>query len=86
MGIIICGKLQWCGNDCQQTRKIRAALCWLQISKLSDNNTQIYQHTRRFVSLEQAVEMVDLFISIFEGGRHQKELKNTLFINNGMVI
>ena len=79
LGIIICGSGNGAAMTANKHEKIRAALCWsAEISKLSrqHNDANILSIPARFVSLEQAVEMVDLFISTpFEGGRHQKRIE-----------
>ena len=62
---------------------IRSALCWNnEICKLSreHNNANILSIPARYVSIEQAIEMVDAFINTpFEGGRHQTRVEK---INN----
>jgi ribose 5-phosphate isomerase B len=54
---------------------IRAALCWNEeIARLGrlHNNANILSLPARFVSVEEALKMVDAFFSTdFEGGRHQ---------------
>ena len=74
-GIIICGS----GNGAQITankhQNVRAALCWnkelVELSRLH-NNANILSIPARFVSLQQALEFVKIFINTkFEGGRHQ---------------
>jgi len=75
LGIIICGS----GNGAQMTankhQKIRAALCWnnelVQLAR-QHNNANILSIPARFVSLQQALGFVELFLTTkFEGGRHQ---------------
>jgi len=60
-------------------KKIRAALCWNdEVCKLArqHNDANIISIPARFVNLEQALEMVDVFITTsFEGGRHQKRIE-----------
>ncbi|MDP3313880.1 ribose 5-phosphate isomerase B [Lutibacter sp.] len=74
-GIIICGS----GNGAQITANkhqgIRAALCWnnelVELARLH-NNANILSIPARFVSLQQAMGFVELFLKTeFEGGRHQ---------------
>lgn len=77
-GIIICGS----GNGAQMTAnkhsKIRAALCWnneLVALTRQHNNANILAIPARFVSLQQALGFVELFINTpFEGGRHQTRI------------
>lgn len=78
LGIIVCGSGNGAAMTANKHEKIRAALCWSgEISKLSrqHNNANILSIPARFVNLEQALEMVDIFITTpFEGGRHQKRI------------
>ena len=74
LGIILCGS----GNGAQMTANkhqgIRAALCWnneLVTLTRQHNVANILTIPARFVSLQQAIGFVDIFISTeFEGGRH----------------
>jgi len=54
--------------------KIRSALCWNnEIARLSrtHNNANVLSIPSRFISLEEALEIVKTFINTeFEGGRH----------------
>ena len=62
---------------------VRSALCWNnEICKLSreHNNANILSIPARYVSIEEAIEMVEIFINTpFEGGRHQTRVEK---INN----
>ncbi len=75
LGIIICGSGNGAAMTANKHRKIRAALCWtneLVILARQHNNANILSIPARFVSISQALQMVDTFISTdFEGGRHQ---------------
>ena len=79
VGIIICGSGNGAAMTANKHQNIRAALCWsAEISKLSrqHNDANILSIPARFVNIEQALEMVDLFVSTpFEGGRHQKRIE-----------
>lgn len=79
LGIVVCGSGNGAAMTANKHQKIRAALCWsAEISKLSrqHNDANILSIPARFVNTEQALEMVDLFISTpFEGGRHQKRIE-----------
>ena len=79
IGIIICGSGNGAAMTANKHQNIRAALCWsAEISKLSrqHNDANILSIPARFVNIEQALEMVDLFVSTpFEGGRHQKRIE-----------
>ncbi len=77
-GIIICGS----GNGAQMTANkhqgIRAALCWnnelVELTRLH-NNSNILSIPARFVSLQQALGFVEIFLNTpFEGGRHQNRV------------
>ena len=78
LGIIVCGSGNGAAMTANKHQKIRAALCWSgEISKLSrqHNDANIISIPARFVNIEQALEMVDMFITTpFEGGRHQKRI------------
>lgn len=78
LGIILCGS----GNGAQMTANkhqgIRAALCWnkeLVALTRQHNNANILAIPARFVSLQQAISFVDVFLNTdFEGGRHQNRV------------
>jgi ribose 5-phosphate isomerase B len=78
-GIILCGS----GNGAQMTANkhqgIRAALCWnneLVALTRQHNNANILTIPARFVSLQQAIGFVDIFLSTaFEGGRHDDRVQ-----------
>lgn len=78
MGIILCGS----GNGAQMTANkhqgIRAALCWnneLVVLTRQHNNANILTIPARFVSVQQALGFVTLFLNTaFEGGRHQNRI------------
>ena len=79
IGIIVCGSGNGAAMTANKHQKVRAALCWSgEISKLSrqHNDANILSIPARFVNLEQAIEMVDMFlITPFEGGRHKKRIE-----------
>lgn len=74
-GITICGS----GNGAQMAANkhqgIRAALCWnneLVALARAHNNANILSIPARFVSSQQALDFVNIFLTTeFEGGRHQ---------------
>ncbi|SNR17780.1 ribose 5-phosphate isomerase B [Tenacibaculum jejuense] len=78
LGIILCGS----GNGAQMTANkhqgIRAALCWnneLVALSRQHNNANILTIPARFVSLQQALGFVKIFLATeFEGGRHQNRV------------
>ena len=73
-GIVICGSGNGINMTVNKHPKIRAALCWnKEIAMLArqHNNANIISIPARFTSIEQAVEMVAVFLTTeFEGGRH----------------
>lgn len=78
-GIVICGS----GNGVQMTvnkyPNVRCALCWNEeIAQLGrqHNDANIISLPARFVSTEQALKMVEIFLNTpFEGGRHQRRVE-----------
>ena len=77
-GIILCGS----GNGAQMTANkhqgVRAALCWnnelVELTR-QHNDANVLTIPARFVSLQQALGFVKLFLSTeFEGGRHQNRV------------
>jgi ribose 5-phosphate isomerase B len=58
---------------------IRAALCWTkEIAALArqHNDANILSIPARYTSIQQALEMVDTFLTTsFEGGRHANRVK-----------
>ena len=79
LGIIVCGSGNGAAMTANKHQKIRAALCWsTEITQLSrlHNDANILSIPARFVSEEEALDMVDIFITTpFEGGRHQKRIE-----------
>ena len=58
---------------------VRAALCWNKdIASLSrlHNNANVLSLPARFLTNEQAIEIVQTFLETdFEGGRHERRVK-----------
>ncbi|MCD6063746.1 MAG: ribose 5-phosphate isomerase [Flavipsychrobacter sp.] len=77
-GILICGSGNGVCMTANKTKGIRAALCWNEeLASLArqHNNANILCIPSRFVSLDTAQKMVDVFQSTaFEGGRHEKRV------------
>ena len=79
LSILICGT----GNGiCMTANKwldVRAALCWnSEIAQLArqHNNANILCMPARFISTEEALKTVKIFLETeFEGGRHEKRTK-----------
>ena len=83
IGIIICGSGNGASMSANKHKGIRSALCWNnEICRLSreHNNANILSIPARYVSIDQAIEMIETFINTpFEGGRHQTRVEK---INN----
>ncbi|NDK54907.1 ribose 5-phosphate isomerase B [Pontibacter fetidus] len=77
-GILICGSGNGVAMTANKYKQIRAALCWKpELAKLSreHNDANVLCIPARFVSEEEAEEMVRVFLSTaFEGGRHQNRV------------
>ena len=75
VGITFCGSGQGISITANKHRQIRSAVCWIpEIARLAraHNNANICAIPGRFVSDEDAVQIVKLFLETpFEGGRHQ---------------
>ncbi|MCB9194769.1 MAG: ribose 5-phosphate isomerase B [Flavobacteriales bacterium] len=78
MGVLICGSGNGISITANKHQGIRAALCWKkEIAELArlHNDANIISLPARFVSKDEAVEMVEVFFKTdFEGGRHQKRV------------
>lgn len=74
LGIVICGSGNGIAMTANKHQNVRCALCWTkEIAALAKqhNNANIISIPARFTSIEQAVEMVTIFLNTdFEGGRH----------------
>lgn len=77
-GIVICGSGNGVAITANKHQKVRASLCWnKEITALAraHNNANILSLPARFISLPQALEMVETFLNTpFEGGRHEKRI------------
>ena len=78
IGIIICGSGNGANMTANKHKSIRSALCWnSHIAALArqHNDANILSLPARFISLEEAKEIIDIFLSTkFEGGRHQRRI------------
>ena len=74
-GIVICGSGNGIAMTVNKHPKVRAGLCWMkEIAYLTrlHNNANVLSIPARYTSIQQAIEIVDIFLSTkFEGGRHQ---------------
>ena len=78
LGILICGSGNGINMTANKHQGVRSALCWKkEIAQLAreHNNANIIVLPARFITLEEAKEMVDTFLSTeFEGGRHERRV------------
>lgn len=74
-GIILCGSGNGASMTANKHQGIRAALCWnTELAELArqHNDANVLDIPARFVSIDTALDMVDVFLKTeFEGGRHQ---------------
>ncbi len=78
LGILICGSANGVAITANKHPNIRAAVAWEQeLAALAKqhNNANIICLPARFISLEQAEDIVSTFIeTTFEGGRHERRV------------
>lgn len=78
LGIIICGSGNGINMTANKHQGIRSALCWKkEIAELArqHNDANIIALPARFISKNEAVDMVEAFLNTaFEGGRHQRRI------------
>jgi len=74
-GILICGSANGVAITANKHKGIRAALCWQkEIAELArkHNNANIVCLPARFISLQNAFDIINTFLNTsFEGGRHE---------------
>ncbi|WP_138993800.1 ribose 5-phosphate isomerase B [Larkinella sp. C7] len=74
-GILVCGSGNGVAITANKHQGIRAALCWkpeLAALARQHNNANILCLPERYISSEEALECVKVFLKTeFEGGRHQ---------------
>jgi len=82
-GISICGSGNGISMTVNKHQGIRAALCWnteIAVLARQHNNANVISLPARFVSEEEALNMIDLFFSTdFEGGRHKTRIDKIPF-------
>jgi ribose 5-phosphate isomerase B len=75
LGITFCGTGQGISITANRYPQIRSAICWnIEIARLArqHNNANICSIPGRFVTDQEAVDIVEVFLgTAFEGGRHQ---------------
>ncbi|MBN2775307.1 MAG: ribose 5-phosphate isomerase B, partial [Prolixibacteraceae bacterium] len=78
-GITFCGSGQGISITANKYQNVRSALCWKpEIAKLAKehNNANICAIPGRFVTDEEAIAIVDAYLSAsFEGGRHLRRIQ-----------
>ena len=78
LGVVICGSGNGINMTVNKYQNIRGALCWLpDIAALArqHNNANIIAIPARFVSTEEAKEILTAFLTNeFEGGRHERRV------------
>ena len=78
LGILICGSGNGISMTANKHQGVRSALCWKkEIAELArqHNNANIITLPARFISEEEGIEMVEVFLNTeFEGGRHQNRV------------
>jgi ribose 5-phosphate isomerase B len=79
MGIIICGSGNGVSMVANKYPLVRSAICWSdEITRLSrlHNNANIIALPARFISPEEALNMVKIFFTTeFEDGRHERRVQ-----------
>lgn len=74
LGILLCGSGNGISMTANKHQQIRSALCWKkEIAELArqHNDANIITLPARFITIDEAIEMVDIFLNTpFEGGRH----------------
>ena len=78
LGILICGSGNGVAMTANKYKNVRAALCWneeLAVLAKQHNNANIICIPARFISKEEALQIVKSFIQTgFEGGRHERRV------------
>ena len=78
LGILICGSANGVAMTANKHGNVRCAICWeKEIAELAraHNNANVVALPARFISVQQAKDIVDVFLnSDFEGGRHQRRV------------
>ena len=78
LGVVICGSGNGINMTVNKHQGIRGALCWkkeIAVLAREHNDANILTLPARFVSEEEALEMVTAFFTTaFEGGRHKTRI------------
>ena len=82
-GILFCGSGNGINMSANKHQGIRSALCWKkEIAELArlHNNANILALPARFISYEEAEEIVEIFLETkFEGGRHERRVNKIAY-------
>lgn len=77
-GIIMCGTGNGVSMVANKYKGVRAGLCWSkEIAELirKHNDANILSLPARFISIKEALEIVEIFLETsFEGGRHERRV------------
>jgi len=77
-GFVFCGSGNGINMTVNKHQGVRSALCWnTEIAKLArnHNNANVCSLPAKYISVEEAEEIVDVFLKEgFDGGRHQKRV------------
>jgi len=77
-GIIMCGTGNGVSMVANKYKGVRAGLCWSkEIAELirKHNDANILSLPARFISIKEALEIVEVFLETsFEGGRHERRV------------
>ncbi len=79
MGVLMCGSANGVAISANKHKIIRAAIAWnkeLSILARQHNDANVICIPVRFISLNDALQIIDAFFSTnFEGGRHTKRVE-----------
>jgi ribose 5-phosphate isomerase B len=79
IGITLCGSGNGISMAANKHKGIRSAICWnAEVARVakSHNNANICALPARFITYEEAVDIIDMFLATpFEGGRHARRIE-----------
>lgn len=78
VGILLCGSANGIAMAANKHPSVKAAVCWendIAVLSRRHNDANVICIPARFVSLDLALEMTNLFLNTeFEGGRHKRRV------------